>query len=692
MRKGLERLTRAGLMPMLVMLGCGSGEKASIVEDKGEQKEPTADTAWNEEGVECLPGCEGRECGADGCGESCGQCAAGLACTDDGKCKPFSCKSTKDCPDMLVCAEDWGQCVECTGEEDCPEGLKCGADHACHDTYPCVSDKDCKKHDMICDKDAAVCVECRETAHCTGDEHCKQGFCIPDVCVQGEAYCDEDTVVACSGDGSQLSVVVVCAPAGYCQSGECEPYVCVPDSLWCVGDVLKTCDSAGKEVEKQQDCAADGLHCFEGACTKTKCTPSKKFCTDSVTVGICDDSGAQYETAPCPGQHYCDQGTCQPWLCTPNESSCAGDFAQTCNPSGSGFSAEIDCSLLGKSCSDGQCTTCLGSCEGKQCGDDGCGGSCGSCAPDYTCTAGKCIPPGLDCNQDGVDDGCPDLPGYNVTCNLRQHCEYAYVDTTGWKKWDVWIWIPPGTFLMGSPKEESGHQSNEEPMHQVTFAKGFFIAKYEIVVEQYEACMANGKCEPLDSAGWDANGWGTNTSLKGRADHPQNRLSWQSAIDFCVWLAPSGNLPSESEWEYAAKGPAHRKYPWGDAPEPSCSGGVAVYDQDYWGRNMPWGCDPCSTAGCSGTRAVGSCPGGASWSGGLDMAGNVLEWCLDKGHASYQWAPADGSAWVDMEGSAKRVRRGGGFCLDAPYLRSASRWDSPPEDPGAEFGGRCVRH
>ncbi|MBM4355330.1 MAG: hypothetical protein FJ109_16350, partial [Deltaproteobacteria bacterium] len=108
---------------------------------------------------------------------------------------------------------------------------------------------------------------------------------------------------------------------------------------------------------------------------------------------------------------------------------------------------------------------------------------------------------------------CPELAGYDVTCNPQGHCEYANKDKTGWKKWDVWIWVPPGRFWMGSPGSEDGHESDESPVHLVTFAKGYFIGKYEIVVAQYEACVADGgKCSAASTADWDAYGWKTNTS------------------------------------------------------------------------------------------------------------------------------------------------------------------------------------
>ncbi len=157
-------------------------------------------------------------------------------------------------------------------------------------------------------------------------------------------------------------------------------------------------------------------------------------------------------------------------------------------------------------------------------------------------------------------------------------------------------------------------------------------------------------------------------------------------------MAPGGRLPSEAEWEYAASGPTHRKYPWGDEPEPDCALVHAIFDQGATGR--PWGCAECSVSGCSGTSPVGSALAGASWSGALDMAGNVLEWCADatKYNTGYEGAPSDGSPWIAYENPAERMARGGMFTASTNLLRSASRVHMPSLLLGySVVGGRCVR-
>ncbi len=123
-------------------------------------------------------------------------------------------------------------------------------------------------------------------------------------------------------------------------------------------------------------------------------------------------------------------------------------------------------------------------------------------------------------------------------------------------------------------------------------------------------------------------------------------------------LPPGGaggmTLPSEAQWEYAARGPEGRRYPWGDDPP---SPDLANYGESGIGRTTP----------------VGQYPEGASWVGALDMAGNVWEWCEDAWHESYQGAPDDGGAWITDNKDALRVVRGGGWVNVADWVRSAYR-------------------
>jgi len=357
------------------------------------------------------------------------------------------------------------------------------------------------------------------------------------------------------------------------------------------------------------------------------------------------------------------------------------------------------CKNLAISCDDNNvCTT--DSCD-KQAGcghvdidcDDGNKCTSDICDPDVECIFTQladgtaCGDPGYQCKEGECkalvtcdSTLCPKLSGYTLSCSPQGHCEYSNEDSSGWKKHDVWIWVPKGTSQMGSPNIEPGHESDESPVHTVTIPNGFLIGKYEVTVAQYEACQAAspGKCTAPSTVDWPG-ALGTNSSANGRSEHPQNGLTWQQAKDFCSWAAPKGRLPSEAEWEYAAAGPVHLKTPWGDSPAPTCSNDTAVMDD-----GTGYGC------GQGGTWKVGSKTAGAAWSGALDMSGNVWEWCEDWYHNSYVGAPVDGSAWVDPTGSS-RVHRGGSFSHEAKFMRSSERGSNLPGLRYAIFGARCVR-
>ena len=302
-----------------------------------------------------------------------------------------------------------------------------------------------------------------------------------------------------------------------------------------------------------------------------------------------------------------------------------------------------------------------------------CGGE--SCGPEEVCRDGACTWSGK-CGS----TVCPPLSGFQSSCNAHGFCRYEYAGDAPepWRAYDQWIFVPPGSFEMGQAGAEDGESwcsgDCERPVRVVTFAEGFFIAKYAITVDAYEACEAAGVCGPPSVDDWDAWGSGLNRSAEGRGAHPQNGLQWQQARDFCGFVG--GRLPSESEWEYAAKGPLHRKYPWGDTPEPTCDHAV-FYD---------------GAAGCglSGTGPVGQKQAGASWCGALDMAGNVWEWVEDYWHWDYSGAPDDGRPRLSPH-SPYRVTRGGSATYDASSMRSAIRLSVAPGYRYSFLGARCLK-
>lgn len=282
---------------------------------------------------------------------------------------------------------------------------------------------------------------------------------------------------------------------------------------------------------------------------------------------------------------------------------------------------------------------------------------------------------------------CPALPGYTPACNSKAHCEYTRTaPTEPWHADDVWIYVPPGTLQMGTPQGEAEGLPVERPLHEVAFARGFFIGKYEVTVRLHEACEAAGACTAPRVDLDPSSDWGLSRSTDGRALHPQNGLAWNEAETVCAFLG--GRKPTSAEWEYAAKGPdLHRIYPWGDEPYPEC-GVHAVYADVKGG--LPFNGRGCGTGG---TFAVGPSArtAGMSATGALDMAGNLMEWVEDCKFADYVSAPDDGSAWTLSGDCARRTVRGGSFVTVSNQVRAGALWWLPLGERNSMVGARCVR-
>ncbi|GGH19234.1 hypothetical protein GCM10007036_21960 [Alsobacter metallidurans] len=203
--------------------------------------------------------------------------------------------------------------------------------------------------------------------------------------------------------------------------------------------------------------------------------------------------------------------------------------------------------------------------------------------------------------------------------------------------------IQPGSFSMGSTELFPF----EGPVHAVTIRKPFLLGVHEVTFAEWDACVADGGCSyaPPDRGA-------------GRGNRPVSNLDWNDAQQYVAWLSrktgKTYRLPTESEWEYAARAGGATAYPWGVAMEK--------------GRAQCGGCNPEPAAAAA---PVGSFPANAF--GLFDMAGNVAEWVEDCWNDSYKGAPADGSAWTRPR-CPERVLRGGSFNTDQRYVRSASRY------------------
>jgi formylglycine-generating enzyme required for sulfatase activity len=194
--------------------------------------------------------------------------------------------------------------------------------------------------------------------------------------------------------------------------------------------------------------------------------------------------------------------------------------------------------------------------------------------------------------------------------------------------------------MMGSPGEQ----------HEVTIARPFAVAKFQLTFAEWDACAANGTCK----SDVDTNGWG-------RGRQPAIKLSWDDAQTYVKWISritgKSYRLLSEAEYEYAGRGGTQTKYPWGD-------------DIKLNGKPMA-NCDGCDSEwGGKRTAPVGSFA--ANGFGLYDMVGNVWEWTEDCWNLNYQGAPANGLAWTTGECNT-RVVRGGSWNGNPVSLRSANR-------------------
>ena len=232
------------------------------------------------------------------------------------------------------------------------------------------------------------------------------------------------------------------------------------------------------------------------------------------------------------------------------------------------------------------------------------------------------------------------------------------------------VQIPAGEFRMGNIQ---GHgQPYEEPVHRVS-VDAFWLGKTEITFDQWYACLAAGGCSH-------------NPADKGseHGSRPVTYVSWKDITDqFIPWLSKTTGkqyrLPTEAEWEYAARAGSETKYSWGNQ-DPVCRDGASNGARFYDDKN----CDYIGTAPV------------ASYSANAfdlyDMHGNVNEWTQDCYNYGYQGAPSDGSAWVSGK-CDKRVMRGGDYSDPSYHIRSASRHyhPPPPDRQWGYFGFRLAR-
>ena len=232
------------------------------------------------------------------------------------------------------------------------------------------------------------------------------------------------------------------------------------------------------------------------------------------------------------------------------------------------------------------------------------------------------------------------------------------------QKYKNMVQIPAGTFWMGCNSDvDKGCSEVEKPGREV-YLDAFRIDTYEVTVADYRRCVEAGKCSKKNLSKYDI----CNSNKSDRTDHPINCVDWNQALRYCTWLEK--RLPTEAEWEKAARGAEGWVYPWGNTWDAS----KANTSEGKLGR----------------TAKVGSYPSGMSPYKVQDMAGNVWEWVQDRFAVDYyQNGPARNPQGPDT--GERRSVRGGCFAFNRGYARVAYRSGLPPGYINVGlFGFRCA--
>lgn len=221
------------------------------------------------------------------------------------------------------------------------------------------------------------------------------------------------------------------------------------------------------------------------------------------------------------------------------------------------------------------------------------------------------------------------------------------------------VFVPAGAFTMGSDILPA-----ERPIHVVTL-NAFWLDRYEVTNALYRKCVATGACQPPEATSTDR---GNDYNDPAQSDFPIAQVTWAEAEQYCQWAGK--RLPSEAEWEKAARGTDARIYPWGNTFDPALLNSA-------FNTNLK-------------TTAVGSFPTGASPCGAMDMAGNVWEWVADWYDDHYYAQSLPDNPTGPITGTQK-VARGGGYGGTDAVMRTSERRPLYPDDYGGYLGFRCAR-
>ena len=211
------------------------------------------------------------------------------------------------------------------------------------------------------------------------------------------------------------------------------------------------------------------------------------------------------------------------------------------------------------------------------------------------------------------------------------------------------IVVPAGSFMMGSPATERGRDDRESPQHEVRFTKPFAVARFDVTFDEWDACAAQGDCDPhINDRGW------------GRGRQPVIYVNWDDAQQYVAWLSRVTGRPyrllTEAEWEYAARAGTKTTYYWGDE--------IGKGNANCAGCGSQWDTKQPAPVGSFAPNAFGL----------YDMAGNLEQWVQDCSHYDYKGAPR-----MDRRGSAGIVLTG---CFAAVPGSTDQSSSARPTAPG----------